>query len=177
MQSRGWLVVAVFVLGSCATTPEPLRGEFAMVAPQTAQNRNTTGQRLRWGGEIIQVTPGPNETCFELLGRSLEDNGRPVQGDKTQGRFIACAPGFYDPTVYAKDRELTVIGTLSEPVTGKIGNYDYHYPRVVAETIYLWPKRTEGYPAPPGYYDPFYDPFFSPFGYGSYRYRHWPYYW
>lgn len=177
MQGRRWLGVAVFILGGCMTTPEPLRGEFATLTPQAAQDQTTTGQRVRWGGEIIETIPGQNETCFELLGRSLGDNSRPVRSDQTQGRFIACAPGFYDPSVHAEGRELTVTGTLSEPVTDKIGNYVYRYPRVAAQTIYLWPKRTEFYPRPFGYYDPFYDPFFSPFGFGPYRYRHWPYYW
>jgi outer membrane lipoprotein len=172
MQSRCWLTVVLFVISGCVTTPEPLRGEFAVLTPQTAQTQNAAGQRVRWGGEIIKATPGPNETCFELLGHALDDNGRPVRGDKTQGRFIACAPGFYDPAVYIEDRELTVTGTLSDTVTDKIGNYDYRYPRVAAQTVYLWPKHIQVYPAPLGYYDPFYDPFFSPFGY-----RHWPYYW
>ena len=177
MQSRLWLLIALALVGGCVTTPEPLLGEFAAVTPQTAQNQHATGQRVRWGGKIIKNTLSQNETCFELLGNNLDTNGRPVEDDKTQGRFISCAPGFYEPTVYAKGRELTVVGTLGEPVSGKIGNYDYHYPRIAAQTVYLWPEREESYPVPPGYYDPFYDPFFGPFGYGPYRYRHWPYYW
>lgn len=177
MQRQFWLVVTLALLSGCVTTPQPLRGEFSAFTPQTAQNQNASGQRVRWGGDIIKTTPGQSETCFEVLAHGLDTNGQPVQSDNSQGRFISCAPGFYDPTVYAEDRELTIIGTLSEPVTNKIGNYDYRYPRVAAQTVYLWPERQEVYPAPFSYYDPFYDPFFGPFGYGPYRYRHWPYYW
>ncbi|MEO5573873.1 MAG: Slp family lipoprotein [Gammaproteobacteria bacterium] len=175
MQAHYWLIIALFALGGCAATPQNLRGEFSALTPQTAQDNNANGQLVRWGGELIKATPGPNETCFELLGRALDANGRPASGDKTLGRFLACAPGFYDPTVYTANRELTVTGTLTDPVTRKVGNYDYHYPQVAAQAVYLWPKRAEIVHGPWDYRDPFYDPFFSPFGYG--HHRNWPYYW
>lgn len=173
----GWVAVVLALLATgCASVPEPLRGEFAAVSPQQAQAENTTGQRVRWGGEIISTTPRSNQTCIEILGRALEnDTGRPAGNDNTQGRFIACAPGFYDPSVYAKGREITVVGTLGEPVSQKIGEYDYRYPHLAVEQLYLWSKRPnyERYPGPP-YYGPFYDPFY-PFGYG--HFRRWPHYW
>lgn len=175
---RGWIVISWILLASgCASTPEPLRGEFPAVNPQQAQTESTTGQRVRWGGEIISATPRQNETCMEILGRALEnDTARPVTSDNTQGRFIACAPGFYDPGVYAKGREITVVGTLGEPVSQKIGEYDYRYPHVAVEQLYLWAERLDynGYPGGPPYYGPFYDPFY-PFGYG--HFRRWPHYW
>lgn len=163
-----WVLLAT----GCASVPEPLRGEFPAVSPQQAQAESAIGQRVRWGGEIISTTPRPNETCVEILGRALEnDTARPVGSDNTQGRFIACAPGFYDPSVYTKGREITVVGTLGELVSQKIGEYDYRYPSVTAEQLYLWPERPD-YGTYRG--SPFYDPFY-PFGFGPYR--RWPYYW
>ncbi len=170
MQRWYWAVVMLALVSACATAPEPLRGEFSGVTPQTAQN--ATGQHVRWGGKIIKTSPGQNETCFEILSYRLNESARPVEGDNTQGRFIACAPGFYDPDVYARERAVTVVGTLSAPITGKVGDYDYRYPRVAAQTVRLWPVQPKVY-AVPRYYDPFYDPFF-PFGYGPHRHRHWP---
>ena len=70
MQAHYWLIIALFALGGCAATPQNLRGEFSALTPQTAQDNNANGQLVRWGGELIKATPGPNETCFELLGRA-----------------------------------------------------------------------------------------------------------
>ena len=41
------------------------------------------------------------------------------------------------------------------------GEFDYTYPRVAADAIYLWPERS--YVAAPYYYDPW-----GPWGYGPY---------
>lgn len=175
---QNWLRVAVMViilLGGCASTPPaPLREDSAPVTQQQAQDQNLVGQHIRWGGEIIETTPGKDTTCFELLGHPLDQGARPIIGGLAQGRFIACAPGFYDPAVYVKGRELTVVGTLNETIAGKIGGYDYRYPHVQVEQLYLWHERPEAYPSPP-YYGPFYDPFYDPFWFR--RYRCWPYYW
>lgn len=170
---KNWLVIGgLLVLTGCATTPAPLQGNFAPITQQQAQQENHQGKRVRWGGEIIVTTPGKTETCFEVLARPLDDQARPLTGDSGQGRFIACAQGFYDPEVYAKGRELTVAGTLSTPLISKIGAYDYRYARVSADNVYLWPQRPR-YTAPPYYYDPFYGPFYDPFWPGPFR--RWPY--
>jgi len=173
---KNWLVIGILlILAGCATTPAPLQGNFASITQQQAQQENHQGQRVRWGGEVIKTTPGKTETCFEILGHRLGDTGRPQTGDDNQGRFIGCAKGFYEPDVYAKGREVTVVGTLGTPVTQKIGEFDYRYPRVLIEQLYLWPKPPKTYPVPPGYYSPFYDPFYDPFWPGPF-YRRWPYY-
>lgn len=169
---KGFLIVLLApLLSACATTPAPLAtGPFADITPQAAQNQSLSGQRVRWGGSIVSTTPGQSDTCFEIVSRPLDSNARPEETDRSLGRFIACAPGFHDPAVYAKDREITVTGVLEAPVVSKIGDYDYRFPRVRAEQIYLWPKRIEYVPG--YYYDPFYNPFWSPW-----PYRRWPYYW
>ncbi len=150
------------LLSACATVPESLQGDFAKLAMAQAKTPDAAGKRVRWGGEIVEVTPKPDETCFELVDYPLDAVARPVEGDNSGGRFIACTPGFYDPVIYSQGRELTVTGTLANPVAGNIGNYSYQYPQVTAATLYLWPRRTAGYGS--GYGSGIYDPFFySPF--------------
>lgn len=159
----GGLLAAL--LSGCATTPPALQGSFPTLTPQQTLTQAAPGSTVRWGGEIITTRPGKDETCFEILARPLDATARPVLGDAVQhGRFIGCARSFYDPEEYAKGRELTVTGRLQSPVQGKIGEYDYRYPRVQIDTLHLWPLRVRGYDAPPYYYrDPFYDPFYDPF--------------
>jgi outer membrane lipoprotein len=157
---------AAALLAGCATVPAPLVGtNFASVTPQQAvSGPANSGQRVRWGGEIIKVDPRADSTCFEILSRELYDDARPNRKDRSDGRFLACKPGFFDPAVYEKGRDITVVGTLSGSEKHKVGQFDYTFAKVAADEVYMWPKRTV-YVA--GYYDPFYgpcwgDPFWGP---------------
>ena len=72
----------------------------------------------------------------------LDANGRPRwAADDTGGRFIACRAGFYDPAIFQADREVTVTGVIDGYETRRIGEYDYRFPRLAADVIYLWPVR------------------------------------
>jgi len=168
------LVLALVITG-CVRPPAPLAGTFGAIAVRQAQEGNLTGQRVRWGGSIVGVRPGKDDTCLVVLSHPLQRDGRPRYTDASDGRFIACAAGFYDPEIYAKGREVTVVGTLQEPETQKIGEHDYRYPKVAAETVYLWPQREV---LPPYYYGSvpdFWYPAWGPWPYGSwyYPYRYW----
>ena len=61
--------------------------------------------------------------------------------DASGGRFIACRAGFYDPAIFQVDREVTVTGVVDGFETRRIGEYDYRFPRLAADVIYLWPVR------------------------------------
>jgi outer membrane lipoprotein len=39
---------------------------------------------------------------------------------------------------------LTLAGTVTGFETRRIDDYDYRYPRVAADVIYLWPERRDG---------------------------------
>jgi outer membrane lipoprotein len=153
------LLVGALALGGCATVPAPIAGtDFATVTPQQAVAQNAHA-RVRWGGEIIKVEPKNDSTCFEVLARDLYSDARPSRHDGSDGRFIACSKGFYDPAVYTRGRDLTVVGTVNGTEQHQVGDYNYTYAHVDADAAYLWPKHPH-YAA--GYYDPWYDPFFGP---------------
>src|SRR5574338_401359 len=125
----------------CATVPKPLQGEVNPITPREAQRANAVGATVRWGGRIVSTEPGPNQTCFEMIGSTLQSSGRPADmSEDGSGRFIACKSGFYDPAIFLKDRELTVLGRIDGYESRKIGDYDYRQPRVAADVVYLWPK-------------------------------------
>lgn len=156
------LAIAVLggALGACATVPQPLQGQYTALTPREAVNGSADGQNVRWGGEIIKVEPKATMTCFEVLARRLDTAARPMQRDASDGRFIACRSGFYDPEEFERGREITVVGRLTGTDRGKVGEYEYTYPHVAADTIYLWPKR------PLVVRTPDYDPW--RYGYGPY---------
>ena len=142
-------IVIALMLGGCATVPAPLAGDnFSPVTPQQAASQTASGQRVRWGGEIVNVEPRSDVTCFEVLSRELWSDARPNRRDHSEGRFIACSKGFYDPAVYTRGRDLTVTGSLNGIEQHKVGEYDYTFPKVAADQVYLWPKREpmNGYP-------------------------------
>jgi outer membrane lipoprotein len=163
------LLPLLATLGACATVPPPLQGEYSSIAPSQAVDGSHSGERVRWGGEIIKVEPGASSTCFEVLSHELDSSARPRSRDTSEGRFIACRSGFYDPEVFIKGRELTVAGAISGTQVGRVGQFDYTYPRVAADIIYLWPKRPlviqQRYNWP---YDPFWGPGFGPYWGGGF---------
>ncbi|NCT66384.1 MAG: Slp/YeaY family lipoprotein [Rhodanobacteraceae bacterium] len=158
-------------LASCATVPTPLQGQFSAATPRAAAGGSAGGELVRWGGDIIKVEPKNDSTCFEVLARDLDASARPLRRDPSGGRFIACRSGFYDPVEFEAGRQITVVGRVDGTEHGKVGQFDYTYPRVAADTIYLWPKRPLYVRTP--YYDPWmYD--CGPYGWG---YPCWGPYW
>jgi outer membrane lipoprotein len=137
------------MLGPAACMPpaDLARGPFSELAPSDLEPDALQGRRVRWGGEIVDVTPAKRETCLEVLARPLDWQARPRETDESYGRFLACRPGFDDPAVYEAGREVTVVGTVGRPVVGKVGDYDYRYPVVEAEAVHLWPERVEQRPS------------------------------
>jgi outer membrane lipoprotein len=163
------LLPVLATLAACATAPVPLKGEFSSITPSASVADAHAGEHVRWGGEIIKVEPGQAETCFEVLSRELDSAARPRKRDSSEGRFIACRSGFYDPEIFTKGRELTVVGALNGSKVGRVGEFDYTYPKVAADAIYLWPRRpliVEQRSAWP--YDPFWGPGFGPWWGGGF---------
>ena len=168
------VVTAAALLGGCASmVPESIRTaapgdvQIAQVRAQPQQFRNT---RVRWGGKLVSLRNESDYTVLEILGRELDEEGRPKENDRSLGRFLAKTQGFLDPAIYKAEREVSVHGRVEDVVEKSVGEYRYAYPLVLADEVYLWKPRL---PAPRyPYYDPFfYDPWYP---WGPYH-RHWPY--
>lgn len=152
-------------LAACASqVPLAIRAPLADVPDvQSARlaKAEMIGTRVRWGGVIALLENRQQDTWIEIVDRPLDSNGRPVDSDKSGGRFIARIPGFLDPATYARDRELTVTGLLAASITRAVGDYPYRYPVVAVDSYYLWAKPLP--PAPVYYYDPFWQhPWYGP---------------
>ncbi len=72
------LSLLVVGLAGCATVPKPLQGEVNPITPREAQQADVVGATVRWGGRIVSTEPGPNQTCFEMIGSTLQGSGRPL---------------------------------------------------------------------------------------------------
>jgi outer membrane lipoprotein len=162
---------------ACARPPAALQGAYPPITVTDAQVQSAIGEAVRWGGRIVRVDPGEAETCFEIVGLPLDARARPVPSDDSHGRFHACSPGFFDPAIYAADREVTVVGSVRDLERGHVGERSYTFPKVSAEVIYLWPERR---PVPAYSYGPWVwgGVYYSPYYYGYYGpWRPWGYYW
>lgn len=139
------LALAGALLSGCVTHPAPLQGEYLPVSPQQAAAGTHTGAPVRWGGRVIGVDPQADRTCFTMLSSQLDPYGRPSQAhqDGSDGRFMACRGGFYDPAVFAAEREVTFTGRITGYEDTRIGEYNYRLPRIEAEVVYLWPERSD----------------------------------
>jgi outer membrane lipoprotein len=168
-QQKGWIIIALMMtLSACVSIPEPLQGEYPVNLPAQS-NIGQVGSNVRWGGNIIATNPEAHQTCIEILGKQLDDVSRPVEQEESQGRFIACKSGFQDPEVFKAGREITITGRLERLEPRNIGEYEYRYPIVSADVIYLWPERSDyrdrAYPYTPYYWYRPYPYFLSPYPY------------
>lgn len=153
------LAALALLLAGCASTPESLRGGFTDLQPANAGQADI-GDRVRWGGRLLEVRPRSDRTCFEILSRGLDDIARPVDSSNRPGRrFLACRDGFDDPAAYPEDADITVIGELTGFEVRTIGEYDYRYPVLRLEAAHVWPQRRVADPAPMPpprwWYDPY----------------------
>ena len=136
------IALAALALAGCATVPAPLQGQYTRVSPRDAIASEQRGVPVRWGGRIVSTEPLADRTCFEIVSTGLVATGRPRwAADDTGGRFIACRAGFYDPAIFQADREVTVTGVIDGYESRRIGEYDYRFPRLAADVVYLWPVR------------------------------------
>jgi outer membrane lipoprotein len=136
------LVLLLLPLAACLRPPANLAGKYDPVTVREAREQPRQGAAVRWGGTLVGLRPAKDQTCFEVASFPLDARARPQRSDDSPGRFIACAPGFYEPAVYAPGREVTVVGALNGTISGKVGQYDYEFPRVDATAVHLWPERT-----------------------------------
>jgi len=145
------IALTLGALAGCASVPDPLEGEqySEEFYPAQAADRSV-GASVRWGGTVVETRPQSDRTCVEILAQELGPDSRPRVSDEDRGRFIACRDGFIDPEIYMNGREVTVVGELARFRNDKVGDFNYEYPLVSADAVYLWPESSE-YPGY-GYY-------------------------
>lgn len=164
-------VLAFLLLGACASNPPQAIENVPQDNPSLTRVRMDIdafiGRDVWWGGEIARIENRADSTFIEIVRQRLRENGRPLAGGKSDGRFVARFDRFLDPVVYEAGRMLTVVGRIDGKTNRDIGEYDYQFPVVAVEGSFLWeiaePVAPAPYPPPWYYYDPWYHP--------------WPYHW
>jgi outer membrane lipoprotein len=121
-QSRS-MVTYTGTFSALQKTPDAYKGEVVML-----------------GGRIIETKASSPLSELTVLQIVLGSGSRPVDPDRSEGRFIVQSNQILDPAVYQKDMLLTVVGTLKGNKILSIGDFEYAYPLVELIEIKLWPK-------------------------------------
>jgi outer membrane lipoprotein len=89
-------------------------------------------------GVIISTKTTKKGSYIEVLQKPMDRDGRPLDTDETEGRFIAQADQFLDEAVYHPGRQITVIGEVVGKKTMPIDEIMYQYPLLTAKALHLW---------------------------------------
>lgn len=104
------------------------------------------GEILLLGGEVIDTRPAKDRSEIMILHSPLDLETRPVSGKPSEGRFLIRSDQFFDPEIYKKGRQLTLVGRVSGAEVQPIGQFEYMYPILEPIEIKIWPHRTVTYP-------------------------------
>ena len=124
------------------------------------------GEVVIWGGTIISTRNLKEGTLVEVLQKPLRFGKAPAEGDASEGRFLALYDGYLDTAIYAKDREITLAGTVLGRRTQPLDEIEYAYPLIRVKELHLWDERSKD--SPDYYPHPFHYPY-RPWWY----FRHW----
>ncbi len=146
------LLSLILLLASCATIPPALQGEYSSLTPAQAKANHSMNQKVRWSGLIIHTINKKDKTCFEIVQTETDKSLRPKRIiPKNGSRFLACKEGFLEPQAFDK-RMVAITGNLVAYTKQNIGQYEYEYPVVKTDVIYIWRKQA---PINPVYFSSF----------------------
>ena len=178
MNTKTFILLAlttVLVSGCASSIPQSIS-----TAPEGAPDLSTLradpekylGRSVRLGGRIVKVENRQQNSWISVVAMPLQGNGKPRRSDQSPGRFIAQVKGFVDPAVYSKNRRITVVGRFEKMLSQKIGEYNYPYPLIITDDVYLWPRAPKVRYTPVNTLWP-YSPWYGPYDY--YPYQHYYY--
>ena len=104
------------------------------------------GSVVMLGGKILETKASSTSSEIALVQLPLGRDGRPKEGDRSEGRFLLRAAQFLDPAIYYKGTLLTVVGRVSGSEVRPVGGSDYAYPVVESIEIKRWPERSQDGP-------------------------------
>ena len=107
----------------------------------------------------VALTNGPDGCIYivDWYNKIISHNEVPrahPDRDKTRGRIwrvkvknaaakVPDLAALSSAEVFQPGREITFTGTIEGYENRKVGEYDYRYPRLAAEVVYLWPVRKD----------------------------------
>lgn len=133
------------ILAACSGSmpSRPVMGERSVTPKEAAQDiTQVESVVVEWGGVIVETNNLQDSTEIQIIAYPLKDNGRPNLNQSPTGRFIAVNQGYLETADYAKGRNITLSGSISEIRQGKVGEAGYRFPLIHPNEVQLWPAQT-----------------------------------
>ena len=112
------------------------------------------GSQFIWGGFIATGKVDETGTFLEIVQNPIENDGSIIDTDVSEGRFIAFFPGRrLDPAIYEQGRVMTIGGTLTGTITGKLADNEYVFPVLEVAESQLWKDEPNFYTEHRYWYD------------------------
>jgi outer membrane lipoprotein len=145
MKFLPWFAFSALLASGCASYPDAVSvaDGTSLVSYEAAIKGGISQGTARWSGVIAKVENHAKETRLEIVYFQAKSNGRPMVSDNTAGRFVAYVPNFLDPLVYQQGKQVTLLGSLTQPEAGMVDKYPYLYPVITQAKVFLWPKQQE----------------------------------
>jgi outer membrane lipoprotein len=137
---------SIALVTACTPFPHKLLREAtpAVSLPDVQKDPDLyKGKVVIWGGIILETLNREKETVIKVIQTDLDFQKRPINVDKSLGRFIVRYKGFLDPYIFDKGREVTVAGIIIGKEEQTIGEILYVYPVVDSQGVHLWEKSRE----------------------------------
>ncbi|MGE5809539.1 MAG: Slp family lipoprotein [Nitrospirota bacterium] len=96
------------------------------------------GSWVMLGGVIVSSRNAKEGTYLEILQKPLESDGRPVDTDATEGRFLVRTEEYLDSAVYHRGRLITIVGEVAGEETMPLDETTYRYPVLASKSMHLW---------------------------------------
>ena len=138
MRADAFLLV-LCVAGSLAGCASPGGAPAGNAPAPVGQTAPAGARRVEWGGTIIAVSNQRDSTELEVLAYPLATDGRPDTTAPSSGRFIAVRQGFLEPADYRAGRLVTVSGPVLGVRQGQVGQAQYSFPTMAADSLRSWP--------------------------------------
>ena len=135
---------AALALAGCATTEcVGPTGNTSLTPMQVAATQRHTGERVRWGGTLVETQNLRDSTELTIVAYPLDRCGVPRRGGTPIGRFIAVVPGYLETADSHPGRALTATGLITGTREGQVGAAPYRYPLLSGAKVRLWPKAAD----------------------------------
>ncbi len=97
-----------------------------------------TGSLVMLGGMIVTAKNTKEGTLIEILQKPLDTDGRPLQTDATDGRFLLLSDSFLDTAVFHPGRLVTAIAEVAGKQELPLDDIMYQYPYCTSRELHLW---------------------------------------
>ena len=131
----------ILLMGGCATDTATCRrpvGDRSLTPAVAAASGERAGERVTWGGTLVEVRNLESETELEVVGMPLDACGRPQRSGAPVGRFIIVRPGYLEAADLNPGALVTATGEIVGTREGRIGEAFYRFPLLRDPAPVIW---------------------------------------